>query len=382
MKIYSQQMVIVLSTGQVSTTQIISLCISILSLSWGASRLIFFLENSFFNYLSSPRSYLILRPKDKSDPDPKLTTVLLHIWPWMFLVTVANLVFLVFIAGVSGPLIFPALAICYGVNLLVLSFFCKVVKPADDLEDGHETSENNKDAVEKETESFIAMAALSSLWLPSVVGRGRIFLVSGITSLVTKVLILAVVVALSDAELLTNIHPKPFLLFCFNDNSPHLNVTDVKPCRFSEHNVSEGDCFLNKNMTHKKLLAKLISDLENLEEYERIVENIDTQLEVESIESGLFQNKYNNTLPDLDEVKRLKEEVKEKLRLSVKLQQKIRICQKDETPFRLFILSGLVVVIALAAYATYRLHRISDYRVFEIKMITSQYLFNLLAGTL
>ena len=99
-------------------------------------------------------------------------------------------------------------------------------------------------------------------------GRGRIFLV-------TKVLLLAVALALSDAELLTNIHPKPFLLFCYNDNSPHLNVTNVKPCPFSERNVSEGDCFLSQNMTHKKLLAKLLSDLKYLEEYERI---IDTEL--------------------------------------------------------------------------------------------------------
>ena len=38
LKLISQQMVIVLSTGQVSTTQIVSLCISVLSLSWGASR--------------------------------------------------------------------------------------------------------------------------------------------------------------------------------------------------------------------------------------------------------------------------------------------------------------------------------------------------------
>ena len=98
-----------------------------------------------------------------------------------------------------------------------------------------------------------------------------------------------------------------------------------------------------KNMTHKKMLAKLLSDLE---EYERIIENIDTELEAESIESALFQNKSNNTFPDLDEVKRLKGEVKEKLR--------IRICRKDENPFRPFILSGLLVVVALASEAELR----------------------------
>ena len=49
-----------------------------------------------------------------------------------------------------------------------------------------------------------------------------------------------------------------------------------------------------------------------------------------------------------------------------KEQQKIRICMKNETPFRLGILSGLLVVVALAVYATYRLHRIADYRVFKL----------------
>ena len=47
------------------------------------------------------RSYLILRPKSKSDPDPDLATVLLFIWPWMFLITLADLVLLAFIAGLT-----------------------------------------------------------------------------------------------------------------------------------------------------------------------------------------------------------------------------------------------------------------------------------------
>ena len=323
---------------------------------------------------------MILRSKDKSDPDPKLATVILHIWPWMFLVTVANLVFLVVIAGLAGWLIFPALAVCYMANHLALSYFCKVIKPATDLEDGRETTEDNQDATEQETKTFIPMAALSSLWLPSVVGpqSQKIFLVSGITSLVSKVLLLVVAVALSEAGLLTSVHPKPFLLFCFNDNSPHLQeMTDVQQCHFPEHNVSEGDCFLSKNSTQEEKLTNLLNDLKSLEEYKRIVENIDDDLGAESIKSALFQNK---TFPDLGEVKRLKGEVEEKLRLSGKLQQKVRICQKDETPFRLYILAGFLVVIALAAYATYRLHRIADYRVFEIKTIKYQYLFNLSSG--
>ena len=216
------------------------------------------------------------------------------------------------------------------------------------------------------------MAALSSLWLPSVVGpqHSRIFLVSGIASLVTKVLLLVAAVALAEAGLLTSVHPKPFLLFCFDEYPSHLNESIVTPCRFSEHNVSEGNCFVTKNMTHEKRLGNALADLERaLEEYNRIVKSIDDDRKAESVEgSTLFQNKLNKTSPLLDEVKQLKGDVDKEVRSSGtgKVQQKIRICMKHETPFRLGILSGLLVVVALAVYATYRLHRIADYRVFEL----------------
>ena len=60
------QVAIVLSTGKLSGTQIFSLITSVMSLSWGAAR-----------------SFLILRPADKADPDPELMTVSLRIWPYV-----------------------------------------------------------------------------------------------------------------------------------------------------------------------------------------------------------------------------------------------------------------------------------------------------------
>ena len=60
------QVAIVLSTGKLNGTQIFSLITSVMSLSWGAAR-----------------SFLILRPADKADPDPELMTVSLRIWPYM-----------------------------------------------------------------------------------------------------------------------------------------------------------------------------------------------------------------------------------------------------------------------------------------------------------
>ena len=283
----------------------------------------------------------------------------------MFLVTVANLGFLVFISGIAGWLIFPSLVICYAIDHLALSYFCKVAKRGGDPEGGHESTEENEDV-----NSFIPMAALSSLWLPSVVGpqQSRIFLVSGIASLITKLVLLVVTVALAEAGLLTSVHPRPFVLFCFEENHPHLKEINVTQCHFSEHNVS-GDCFVSRNTTNEEQLTNLLSDLNILEEYNRVAVNIDADLEAKGIKSSLFQNKSNHTLPNLDEIQHLRGEVEKKLRFSVNLQQKGRVCQKNETPIRLYILSGLLVVIALAAYATYRLHRIADYRVFEIKRL-------------
>ena len=83
-------------------------------------------------------------------------------------------------------------------------------------------------------------------------------------------------------------------------------------------------------------------------------------------------------------VKHLKKDVKEKLRSSNigKVQQKIRICKKNEIPFRLGILSGLLVVVVLAAYAIYRLHRIADYRVIELFITLFRFLFNSSSGAL
>ena len=60
------QVSIVISTGKLNGTQIFSLITSVMSLSWGAAR-----------------SFLILRPADKADPDPELMTVSLRIWPYV-----------------------------------------------------------------------------------------------------------------------------------------------------------------------------------------------------------------------------------------------------------------------------------------------------------
>ena len=104
-------MVIILSTGQFSKTQIASLITSVLSLSWGAAR-----------------SFLIMRPPGKADPDPQFMTVLLRIWPLTFLVTVDYLCILVCTAGLIGRYIFLTLCLGFILTYTVLNVVKKIRK--------------------------------------------------------------------------------------------------------------------------------------------------------------------------------------------------------------------------------------------------------------
>ena len=54
------------------------------------------------------------------------------------------------------------------------------------------------------------------------------------------------------------------------------------------------------------------------------------------------------------------------LQNSGKVQHKIRICGNNEFKFRLCLFFGLLCVLALAAFSTYRLHKIADYKVREL----------------
>ena len=102
-------MVIILSTGQFSKTQIASLVTSVLSLSWGAAR-----------------SFLIMRPAGKADPDPLFMTVLLRIWPLTFLVTVDYLCILVCTAGLIGRYTFVTLCLGFIFTYSVLNVVRKI----------------------------------------------------------------------------------------------------------------------------------------------------------------------------------------------------------------------------------------------------------------
>ena len=353
------------------------------------------------------RSYLILRPKSKSDPDPDLATVLLFIWPWMFLITLADLILLAFIAGLTGVFIFPALLLCFGVNYVVIKIICREIGGRGDIEGQVESglelevvSEKNgersqseegseeKDVKEKKNldetpESFHAVAALCATWLPSVVGdqRQKLFLVCGVTSLATKLFVLVLAVVLSGSGLQPHIYERPFLLACVEEHSQLLNQTGITRCKFSEDN-----CLSNKNLTLETKIADAHSALrEAVLRYEHILKSTANETEQQHIKDFL-QDEFNFVSDTKTRISGSKKKIKETFPFAGKgtIQQKVRVCEvtipilsinkqvilrhqmqepKYEIPFRLIILNGLLVVVMLAAYATYRLHKIADFQV-------------------
>ena len=92
------QFVIILSTGNLEVTQIISIVISVFSLSWAASR-----------------GFFIQRPRDLADPDPALKMVL-RILPLMMLVLLGTLAMWVCIGGLLGRFTFIAIFLNWLVN--------------------------------------------------------------------------------------------------------------------------------------------------------------------------------------------------------------------------------------------------------------------------
>ena len=349
-----------------------------------------------------------MRPKSKSDPDPDLATVLLFIWPWMLLITLADLLLLTFIAGLTGALIFPVLITFFGVNYLVIRIICREIRAQGDREgqvegglelgdvseqDGErsqgEEGSDGKDAEEKneldqKPESFHAIAALCATWLPSVVGdqRQKLFLVCGVTSLASKVFVLLLALGLSGSGLQPHIYERPFLVACVDEHSPLLNQTGITRCKYSE-----GNCLSNKNLTIETKIAKAHSELkEAVLRYERILNSTASEV-LDPEQQDFIEDEFNFIKDSMTHISGSETKIKGTFPLAGKgtIQQKVRVCEvtillqltnknilrhkmqepKYENTFRISVLAGILVVVALAAYATYRLHKIADFQVFK-----------------
>ena len=72
-----------------------------------------------------------MRTADKADPDPELMTVALRVWPLMLIVTINNLVFLTYIAGISGGYVFIVIFVNFLTTYVVLWKTLKVPQKKD-----------------------------------------------------------------------------------------------------------------------------------------------------------------------------------------------------------------------------------------------------------
>ena len=303
----------------------------------------------------------------------------------MLLATLAHLTLLTCAAGLIGPYVFPALVIRFFANLAALllnwRLFCtknetrienielqpkiERIKTSADQESQLLCPDKEPEHSQSDDLTDILLAAVCSIWLPSVVGdqKKKIFLVSGMMSLVTKVLLLAVAVALAASGFQDQIHKRPFLLYCVDENSPLLNEGGVTRC-------TGINCFANNKTLADEIRLK--DTLEKLTDAVLAYQNVVSYIKIDDHEEGqvqsFFQTKLFNASGFLDQIEQTKVELDELLTSTGAghIRQKLRVCQEGEGHFRIGLLVGLLVVIALAAYSTYRLHRIADYRVFYI----------------
>ena len=275
----------------------------------------------------------------------------------MLMIAMANLVVTVMIIGLIGFYIFPIMAGCTTLNygILKLFFSGKEVAPNDSEAQRNQESEEAR-------ENFLFSAGLSSAWLPAVVAdeRQKIFLVCGITNLVAKTIVLVVAVSLSASGLQPYMYARPFILACVEDSSPLLNQADITPCSFS--NETLGVCFGDRALTHEDKYADELSKLQGaLQHFIEAVARIDEQV---PNNRTIFQDKLRGTTAYATEVNEVQKEfLQARSGARRVIQQKIRICDSDERPLRLSLLAGILVLLVLAAIATYRLQKIADYKV-------------------
>ena len=209
-----QQLVIGLCTGHFPYSIMFSTIVSVLTLSWGASR-----------------AFFVERVLGQADPDPAVTMVLLRVFPLMVVVVVNSMVDWIAIAGLIGVWVFPALVINFATTYSVVRTV----------------------TINVEKNSTVLKASLYSLWLPSIIGEHpKTFIISAITTLVTKLLMLIVSVLYSLSGVQLFIHPRPFLLYCV-DEWDQADVGNLTLCSFSGNNPQNyTSCFNSTgNITQK-----------------------------------------------------------------------------------------------------------------------------------
>ena len=254
---------------------------------------------------ASSRVFFILRTRDESDPDPNVKTLFLRILPWELLIVLNSTILWTMIGGLLGKYVFIGVFLSFLVILGALHIIQSLNKKRFD------TWEDQT----REEEDLKITSALTSIWLPSVVSssRSNFFITASIVSLINKILLLATAVLLVN---FTNIDTHPFLLWC-RDHTEFNNTITFNQS-FTEDNITTSQMAPQEN-TNKTLLRFTYC-----------------QYPPDSLPSCLDD---------------------------VGLRHKIRICgeMEQESFFRLGMLLLVVVSSMLSLWASYHLHKVSNY---------------------
>ena len=324
-------MVIVFSTGKVSTGQKVTIPTSIFSLAW-----------------ASARAFFIQRTEDDSDPDPELLTVLMRVFPWMLVIVFNSFLLWTIIGGLLGGYILVGILLCFitidwsikavdwhtsknpsatialiltqayaitqvyaflailifaiGVHgsverqgYIILSAFGLILLGYIIFAVVDRKRNNNREEPTCEDSSssgfFQTKASLTSIWLPCVIGsNSHTFLTSSITSLLNKVLLIALAALVTFTKI---VQPNVFLLRC--TDLADLKDTELVVCK---------------------------------QPWSEMHPNISTCMET----------------------------------LGEDLLQKVRVCDDDTTERNILLFFSLVTFVStvLSGMASYNLHRISD----------------------
>ena len=160
----------------------------------------------------------------------------------------------------------------------------------------------------------------------------------------------------------------PFLIHCLDEDSPLLNKVgaNVTLCDLDDEDDTWPSCVLSQaDRDEDKKLTNLLEVLKRME----VEKN-----NFEEGSKGLNMSQFKHQLPNLENIKKLMKEMKEQIEtLGVsRLNQKVRVCSKktneffgikNENLFRIGTMIGILLLVAIAAWATFRLHKIASYKV-------------------
>merc|ERR1719319_476711 len=256
------QIHIVLCTGEISNIQIFSMAVSFFTLT-----------------LAACKAFYVQRDFDQADPDPSLPMVL-RVFPYMAVVIINSTLQWTIITGLSKGFVFLAIPLVFCSTFIYLKR--KEIGIPDEREEevpqikidpGNVTKEDDKHQEEKNDKTyfidllvsmaevpeldenyFSLKAAMTSLWVPCVVGKKdqQTFNKSAYSSLIFKTLILIISIILAFTGSYPHYVQKgTFLLHCFDKqivNQLAINST------FEICNENLIECFKKNNTALVQIL--------------------------------------------------------------------------------------------------------------------------------